>query len=457
MPVKYLTELLQDGAFWCLSTQTKFSKIKIAELQRELNFPLLVVDLSGKTDLFFDLKGVDIPVLWDSSMGVELLSKSLQFVNQNLAVWAHTKVLSSLSKIEQRNFWLNLKKLKDKFPYIVFIVEHNSSNYHFVMPECIVEIGDVKTNHSKGVIAWEQDAKSLVQDFEETHKLHLLKLNPPRKSLSFFINKWWLIALFMTLLALIIPTPLSKVMFLYKDLQNEYNQYSREVFVQHEFDGATTMQRVAKHAIGRFTTAVPSVAEVTDYLKETLRKNTHIDSVMGRKWNKTRAIYPDSGLTIRFYPPEKIYGDDEISSAWRYYTSLLSDSLAYVTEYHNLNPNLGRIHRGVDVAGRTGTRIFSPFNGKAWTFEDDRGGVVIAIAQDSLIVLYMHCDQLLYIDGQRAYKGDPVATVGMTGHTTGPHVHIATGVLNPKGKYSAGPHRYNMMDPVLWFQEYLSK
>ncbi|MCK9182593.1 MAG: peptidoglycan DD-metalloendopeptidase family protein, partial [Fibrobacteraceae bacterium] len=95
--------------------------------------------------------------------------------------------------------------------------------------------------------------------------------------------------------------------------------------------------------------------------------------------------------------------------------------------------------------------ILAPFSGKAWTFTDERGGVVIGLVHNKRVILFMHCDQLLYLDGQEVMEGDPVATVGTTGHTTGPHVHIVTGIVNKNGTKVLGNVKYNIVNPVTWF------
>jgi murein DD-endopeptidase MepM/ murein hydrolase activator NlpD len=85
-----------------------------------------------------------------------------------------------------------------------------------------------------------------------------------------------------------------------------------------------------------------------------------------------------------------------------------------------------RAHRGVDVAAPHGTRIVAPASGRVryvgWrvgyglTVElEHSGGVVSRLA---------HCGRALVKVGDRVAIGTPVATVGATGITTGPHVHF---------------------------------
>lgn len=235
-----------------------------------------------------------------------------------------------------------------------------------------------------------------------------------------------------------------------RDARMERDMLSGSPYFEYEFDGKENLQRIARYAVGRFNAKVTSPSILKDYVREVLEKNGFTEN----SWFKNQLHTPPLGTKLRFLPSESIQSTpaDTIGLAWRYFTSLISDSVSYLTELYHENPKtVGRIHLGIDVASRQGARILAPFAAKAWTFKDNRGGVVIGLVQKEKVILFMHCDQLLYLNGQEVMAGDPIATVGTTGHTTGPHVHIETGLVDKKGTKALGNVRYNTVSPITWY------
>lgn len=139
--------------------------------------------------------------------------------------------------------------------------------------------------------------------------------------------------------------------------------------------------------------------------------------------------------------------------AYQEWVKLLNDSLAYPTDYFWEGDETHRLHRGIDIAGRMDTRIHSPISGRAIIGESERAGRFVAVANESKIVFFAHCDKYLFLDGEEVRIGDPVATVGLTGHTTGPHVHIGAGILDKKGPHTLGKYKFDYQDPVAWIAD----
>ena len=85
-----------------------------------------------------------------------------------------------------------------------------------------------------------------------------------------------------------------------------------------------------------------------------------------------------------------------------------------------------RAHRGVDVAAPVGTRIVAPAPGRVvsvgWRF--GYGLTVELEHSGNISTRYAHCRSALVRPGDRVNEGDPIATVGESGLTTGPHVHF---------------------------------
>lgn len=83
-------------------------------------------------------------------------------------------------------------------------------------------------------------------------------------------------------------------------------------------------------------------------------------------------------------------------------------------------------HSGLDFAAATGTSVFSAADGVV-SFVGDRSGygkVVEVTHGNGLITRYTHLSAYLSHVGQKVSTGTPIARVGSTGRSTGPHLHF---------------------------------
>ncbi len=300
-------------------------------------------------------------------------------------------------------------------------------------------------------------AKRLSLDGEEASRIFLELLRArilrenalvgwPRFFRRFFVPLGILVAA----LPFLLPSGMGSGPALSRNLKTEMALYSEAPYFDYTFDGSEPFERIARYAVGRFAALVTTEKTLGDYVGETLEKNGFPEN----SWKKGRLHVPPQGTTVRFSIPENLKNPDydSIAPAWKFFTKIIGDSIAYVTElYRERATAQGRKHPAWDVASRSGARILSPFSGKAWTFKDERGGTVIGVVGERRVILFMHCDQLLYLDGQNVMQGDPVATVGTTGHTTGPHAHIVTGLIDRHGNKRLGNVRYRVVSPLTWY------
>ena len=83
-------------------------------------------------------------------------------------------------------------------------------------------------------------------------------------------------------------------------------------------------------------------------------------------------------------------------------------------------------HRGIDIAVAQGTEILATHDGVVTLAGNSGGyGLVVVIENDKgLTTKYAHCSTLLVSAGQTVTKGEPIAKVGSTGNSTGPHLHF---------------------------------
>jgi murein DD-endopeptidase MepM/ murein hydrolase activator NlpD len=83
-------------------------------------------------------------------------------------------------------------------------------------------------------------------------------------------------------------------------------------------------------------------------------------------------------------------------------------------------------HTGLDFATSTGTPIHSIATGVVVTtaYDGAYGNKTVVRLPDGTEVWYCHQDTQSVVAGQTVTRGQVIGTVGSTGNTTGPHLHL---------------------------------
>jgi murein DD-endopeptidase MepM/ murein hydrolase activator NlpD len=103
--------------------------------------------------------------------------------------------------------------------------------------------------------------------------------------------------------------------------------------------------------------------------------------------------------------------------------------LGWVTSGFGFRTNpftgLTQMHEGLDISNRVGTPVIASADGIiSDTGTDSVHGRIVVISHGlGMITRYSHLSKVLVGVGQRVRRGEKIAEVGMTGKTTGPHLH----------------------------------
>lgn len=95
----------------------------------------------------------------------------------------------------------------------------------------------------------------------------------------------------------------------------------------------------------------------------------------------------------------------------------------------------GVFHKGLDIAAPIGRSVLACsdgvvlFTGVKENF-DKYGRIVLLDHGKGVYTQYAHLDRILVKKGQRVKRGQKIASVGNTGYTTGPHLHLEVRVRN---------------------------
>lgn len=87
----------------------------------------------------------------------------------------------------------------------------------------------------------------------------------------------------------------------------------------------------------------------------------------------------------------------------------------------------GRKHQGLDIAARVGAKIVSVASGTVVYSGNGLGGygnLTVISHGEGIFSVYAHAKRNFTRKGERVHQGQVIAEVGMTGRTTGPHLHF---------------------------------
>ena len=133
---------------------------------------------------------------------------------------------------------------------------------------------------------------------------------------------------------------------------------------------------------------------------------------MNTEQKEVFAMYSETGgLLQQFASPLDLYWYNYISSYYGY----------------RKNPSTGNeeLHRGVDIAVPTGTKVYAAHDGTVTTATyDSYYGNYVVIEKDGYTTKYAHMDSLSVSAGQEVTKGTVIGTTGNTGSSSGSHLHI---------------------------------
>ena len=111
------------------------------------------------------------------------------------------------------------------------------------------------------------------------------------------------------------------------------------------------------------------------------------------------------------------------------HTPSIWPTMGWVTSGFGFRTNpftgLTQMHEGLDISNRVGTPVVATAEGIISDTGNDlvHGKILVISHGFGMTTRYSHLSKVMVRVGQKVKRGDKVAEVGMTGRTTGPHLH----------------------------------
>jgi hypothetical protein len=315
-----------------------------------------------------------------------------------------------------------------------------------------IAITDPHTNkslhpiQSQGLISYETMKQAGLTFFTQIRLLKLLLINHKNGTRQLF-------SVFLALISLVFLILFTQGRLTdassYSQL-NEYRKLLKHIDLQNDrvlvADGAVTFKRMLRSAWHGFLYVQPRDEYLQEYFLQVHKHNNITDS---QSYMNIDQWVPQAGTKFYFpIPAQHLHlRVDSLEQVYRYLVRLTDDPYSFVSEWYNIQPKKGRIHRGIDIAAAEGRAVFTPVSGKVRLYSDSLLGRTVVVEQPNLSFYFGHCDRFLVLDGADVVAGDKIALAGATGRATGPHIHFA--IAEKKGR------NRNFINPYDWVKRQL--
>jgi cellulose biosynthesis protein BcsQ len=213
--------------------------------------------------------------------------------------------------------------------------------------------------------------------------------------------------------------------------------------ITHSFSDGASIYRWAKFVICRYRAVVPAYNDVNEYVKEVV--DVHNKTRMPDEPKIANPDYIPAHTVITFYPPSHIVNPRE-KQLLPVYAFFMSG------DWCERGMGGGSPHYGIDVAGKLGSKILSPIDGIAMQHDSKSAGRMLGVVREGSVIFFAHMNERFLKTGDSVKKGQAVGTIGLTGQTSGPHVHVGYGIKSLSGDgLNFGRSNYKLTDPKLFF------
>jgi murein DD-endopeptidase MepM/ murein hydrolase activator NlpD len=106
-------------------------------------------------------------------------------------------------------------------------------------------------------------------------------------------------------------------------------------------------------------------------------------------------------------------------------------------------------HKGVDIVAPSGTKIYAPFDGQAYTSSNALGGSIVSVVGAKGTVYNAHLSRYSASSNSAVSPGEVIGYVGSTGSSTTPHDHFEFHPTVMPGPWYQSSYGYGVIEDAI--------